>query len=82
MDDIEIQKKIRKIICDLTEKDNITDDMQMTEELGFESIMIIELITRIEEEYGIEIDSFTDLIEAFTTAGSVVQYFVGVILKR
>lgn len=76
MDDIDIQKNIRKIICDLAEKDNITDDMQMTEELEFESIMIIELITRIEEEYGIEINSFTDLIEAFTTVGSVARYFV------
>lgn len=82
MNSTDIQMNIKKIISELSVKDNIDDNMQMTEELGFESVAIVELITRIEEIYGIEMDSFTDLIDAFTTVGNVVNYFAGLIEEK
>lgn len=77
-----IHEYIRSMIQDIAEKENIDDNMKMTEDLEFDSIMIVELVTKVEDEYGVEFDSFAELIEAFDTVGSVIDYFLGLIVEK
>ena len=57
-----IHEYIRSMIQDIAEKENIDDNMKMTEDLEF--------------------DSFAELIEAFDTVGSVIDYFLGLIVEK
>ncbi|GIU81622.1 MAG: acyl carrier protein [Acidobacteria bacterium] len=54
---LEIQEKIKSIIADElgVDEEQVTENARFIEDLGADSLDIVELIMRFEEEFGIEI---------------------------
>ncbi|MDF2943098.1 MAG: Phosphopantetheine attachment site [Herbinix sp.] len=56
-----MNEKLKKIIADLIKKDAdklmLSDDVVLTKDLEFDSILVIQLIVELENQFGIE---FTD----------------------
>jgi acyl carrier protein len=70
----EILEKVKGIVVeqlDVTE-DKITEDASFIDDLGADSLDIVELLMAIEDEYGIEIPD--EEAEKLRTVGDVVKY--------
>lgn len=70
----DIYKQAKEIVCETLEisDEEITDDTKFIDDLGCDSILIIELKTVFEEKYGIEIPK--DDVEKLVTLKDVVDY--------
>jgi len=70
-------EKVREIICDQLdlEDDQVTMDSTMTQELGADSLDILDLLTSMEEEF--EIDMPEEEVESMQTVGELVDYIKG-----
>ena len=66
--------KIKGILVDQLNVDeaDITMDASFIDDLGADSLDIVELIMTMEEEFGIEIPE--DEVESLTTVGAAVEY--------
>ena len=66
--------KIKEILVDQLNIDeaDITMDASFIDDLGADSLDIVELIMTMEEEFGIEIPE--DEVESLTTVGAAVEY--------
>ena len=69
-----VESKVREIICEqLGVSDNeVTPDASFIEDLGADSLDIVELVMALEEEYDIEISD--DEAEKIRTVHDVVSY--------
>lgn len=67
-------EKIKKIIADQlgADEDEITMDSTFIEDLGADSLDVVELVMAIEDEFDMEIDE--DEAEDISTVGDVVDY--------
>ena len=67
-------EKVRAIICDQldVEEDKVTMDSDIVEELGADSLDIVDLVMSLEEEFEVEIPD--DEIENIKLVGDVVKY--------
>ena len=65
---------MNKIIAELLDidQDSIKDDMNFVNDLGADSLNIVEIVMEIEEEYNIEIPD--DDVEALETVGDLRNY--------
>jgi acyl carrier protein len=65
---------IEKLIADHLQKDlsEITDDKNLIEDLGADSLDTVEMILQLEEEYDIEIPD--EDAETLDTVGKIKQY--------
>jgi len=74
MNSDEIFEKIKNVIIDQlgTEEDNITLEAAFIDDLGADSLDIVELIMALEEEFDLEIPD--EEAEKITTVGDVVEY--------
>lgn len=70
----EIFEKIKNIIVDLLQvsEENVTLDANFIDDLGADSLDLVELIMGIEEEFNIEIPDGE--AEKVVTVGDVVEY--------
>lgn len=70
----EIFEKVKNIIIDLLQvsEDNVTLDAHFIDDLGADSLDLVELIMGIEEEFNIEIPDGE--AEKVVTVGDVVEY--------
>jgi len=70
----EVFEKVKDIIVEQLDvsEDKITEEANFIEDLGADSLDIVELIMAIEDEYGLEIPD--DEAEKLTTVGDVVKY--------
>lgn len=70
----EVQKKLKEILVDRlnAEEDQIKPEASFVEDLGADSLDIVELIMGIEEEFDIEIPD--EDAEKLTTVGEALQY--------
>ena len=70
----EIFEKVKKIIVDLLQvsEDNVTLESHFIDDLGADSLDLVELIMGIEEEFNIEIPDGE--AEKVVTVGDVVEY--------
>ena len=59
MERLEIEKKINELICDVlgNKQDVINDDSSLTDDLGADSIDVVELVLGVEKEFGIDIQA-------------------------
>ena len=66
--------KIKEILVDQLNVDeaDITMDASFIDDLGADSLDIVELIMTMEEEFGMEIPE--DEVETLTTVGAAVEY--------
>ncbi|HXK99351.1 acyl carrier protein [Acetomicrobium sp.] len=70
----EIKDKLKQIVIDRldVDEDQITPDASFVEDLGADSLDIVELIMGIEEEFDIEIPD--EDAEKLTTVGGALEY--------
>ncbi len=69
-----IEERIKEIIADQlgVEADKITPEAKFIEDLGADSLDVVELIMAFEEEFGIEIPD--EDAEKIQTVGDVINY--------
>ncbi|MCX8091845.1 MAG: acyl carrier protein [Verrucomicrobiae bacterium] len=69
-----IEQRVRKIIVEQLDvkPDQVTPDAKFVEDLGADSLDIVELIMALEEEFGHEIPD--EEAEKLVTVGDVVKY--------
>lgn len=67
-------EKIRSILCDQfdVDEDSVTLETLIQDDLGADSIDVVDLVVSIEDEFDIEIPD--DEIEDVKTVGDVVKY--------
>lgn len=69
----DIATQVRAIIRDQLEiPEEVTDDKSFTEDLGADSLAIVELVLALEEKFGIKIPD--DKVDAIKTVGDAVGY--------
>ena len=70
----ELYKQIKDLICQVLEvpEDELGDNTHFIDELGIDSILIIELKTKFEEKYPITIDK--DDLNELTSLSSIFNY--------
>ncbi len=67
-------EKVREMICDQLdlEPETVTEESLIIEDLGADSLDIVDLVMTIEEELGVEVPD--EAIEQIRTVGDVVRY--------
>ena len=69
------QKIIKRIQQYAVTKDiEITDDTKLFEDLGYDSVAIIQLLVDAEEFFGFESDDFDECTEAFESVSTFVNF--------
>jgi len=73
----EVESKVREIISEQlgVSADEVTPDASFIEDLGADSLDIVELVMALEEEYGMEISD--DEAQKLTTVGEAWNYVKG-----
>ena len=73
----EVMKRLKEIVMDRldVEEEQITPEASFVEDLGADSLDIVELIMGIEEEFDIEIPD--EDAEKLTTVGEAFEYVKG-----
>ncbi|MCH5195072.1 MAG: acyl carrier protein [Oscillospiraceae bacterium] len=72
---METFEKIRDIIADqldVTDKNSITEASVITDDLGADSLDVVDLVMAIEDEFSVEIPE--DQVENIKTVGDIVKY--------
>lgn len=54
---------------------DITNDTLLFDELGFDSLTLVQLIIDLEEKFGIDLDDIEDF-SAFESVGSIIEYIL------
>ena len=69
--------KIRELLAEQLDAnvDEMTMDTRIAEDLGADSLDVVEMLMSVEDEFGIEIPD--DVIENLKTIGNVVEYIEG-----
>ena len=67
-------EKIRHILCEQLdiEEDDVTMESNIAEDLGADSMDVVDLIMSIEDEFEVEVPD--DKVESIKTVGDVVNY--------
>ena len=73
-----ISEEVKMLICKESTKNifegEFSDDTLLVEELGFDSVSLIQLIADIESKYNIEFDESYLSIHSLTSIGLLVDY--------
>ena len=71
-----IKQKIIELIQQyaVTKDIEITDDTKLFEDLGYDSVAIIQLLVDVEELFGFESDDFDECTEAFESVSTFVNF--------
>ena len=74
MEEKEIRSKVTEIIKDKlgVEDDKIVDEAKYVEDLGADSLSLVDIAMALEDEFGMKIPD--EDIEKITTVGSTIQY--------
>lgn len=72
-------EKVREILCDQldVEEDNVTMNSVLTDDLGADSLDLVDLVMTLEEEFDIEIPDEDS--ENVKTVGDIVKYIENII---
>lgn len=67
-------EKVRQIICEQLSipEEKITQETSLTADIGADSLDIFQIITNLEEEFGVEFTNST--VESVKTVGDAVAY--------
>ena len=71
---MEILEKVKKLIAEQfdAQEDTISEDTAIVDDLGADSLDVVDLVMAISGEFGIEIPD--DQVENFKTVGDIVDY--------
>ena len=69
-----VDKRVREIVAEQLERDvnEVTNQASFIDDLGADSLDIVELVMKMEEEFGIEIPD--EEAEKIKTVNDVIQY--------
>lgn len=69
-----VYEKVKKILCDQLdiEEEKVTLEANIIDDLGADSLDVVDLVMGLEEEFNIEIPD--DQIENMKTVGDIVKY--------
>ena len=69
-----VEQRVREIVAEQLERDvnEVTNTASFIEDLGADSLDIVELVMKMEEEFGIEIPD--EEAEKIKTVNDVIQY--------
>ena len=69
-----VLEKVKAILAEQfdVEEDKVTADTDLQEDLGADSLDVVDLLMSIEDEFGVEVPD--DEIESIKTVGSLVSY--------
>jgi acyl carrier protein len=69
-----VDKRVREIVAEQLERDvnEVTNEASFIDDLGADSLDIVELVMKMEEEFGIEIPD--EEAEKIKTVNDVIQY--------
>ena len=69
-----VLEKVKAILAEQfdVEEDKVTADTDLQEDLGADSLDVVDLLMSIEDEFGVEVPG--DEIENIKTVGSLVSY--------
>lgn len=69
-----VLEKVKAILAEQfdVEEDKVTADTDLQEDLGADSLDVVDLLMSIEDEFGVEVPD--DEIENIKTVGSIVSY--------
>ncbi|MGN0669024.1 MAG: acyl carrier protein [Oscillospiraceae bacterium] len=72
---MDIFEKVRDLIADqldISDKDTITEGSSITDDLGADSLDVVDLVMAIEDEFSVEIPE--DEVENIKLVGDIVKY--------
>lgn len=72
---MDILEKVKDLIADqldVDDKDSITEASSITDDLGADSLDVVDLVMAIEDEFNVEIPE--DQVENIKTVGDIVKY--------
>ena len=72
---MDILEKVKDLIADqldVADKDSITEGSSITDDLGADSLDVVDLVLALEDEFGIEIPE--DEVENIKTVGDIIKY--------
>ena len=71
-----VEKRVREIVAEQLERDvnEVTNASSLIDDLGADSLDVVELVMKMEEEFGIEIPD--EEAEKIKTVNDVIQYIV------
>ena len=71
---MDIFEQVKKILCDQLDLDEeqVTEDSEVIDDLGADSVDIVDLVMTLEEEFDTEIPD--EDIENLRTVGDIVKY--------
>ena len=72
---MDIFEKVKDLIADqldVDDKDSITESSSITDDLGADSLDVVDLVMALEDEYGVEIPS--EDLEKILTVQDVINY--------
>ena len=71
---MDIFEQVKKILCDQLdlEEEQVTEDSEVIDDLGADSLDIVDLVMTLEEEFDTEIPD--EDIENLKTVGDIVKY--------
>ena len=71
---MDVFEKVKKILCDQLdlEEEQVTEEAEVVEDLGADSLDIVDLVMTLEEEFDTEIPD--EDIENLKTVGDIVKY--------
>lgn len=74
MDEHEILEKIKDVVADKLDADpaDVTEESRFMDDLGADSLDVVELIMGLEDEFGVEISD--DAAENIRTVGDAVRF--------
>ena len=69
-----VEQRVREIVAEQLERDvnEVTNASSLIEDLGADSLDVVELVMKMEEEFGIEIPD--EEAEKIKTVNDVIQY--------
>ena len=65
-------EKLRKIICDQLDEDKVTLETNLLDDLGADSLDVVDLVMSIEDEFEMEVPD--EEIEKMKTVADVVKF--------
>ena len=69
---MDIFEQVKKILCDQLDEEQVTEDSEVIDDLGADSLDIVDLVMTLEEEFDTEIPD--EDIENLRTVGDIVKY--------
>jgi acyl carrier protein len=78
----EVKEKVIQIVCDNlgVNKEQVTDSTSFTEDIGADSLDIVELVMELEEEFEITIPD--EEAEKIKTVGEAIDYIMKELEKK